>query len=123
VIARCPAADIAAYYDWALAHAGANATLRNISDAIRIHYTGDGRDLHQELQARSALQHAERLTMPVHLCHGSADALIPVDWTRQLAEKLRALGRRVQYDEIPGGGHDAPVLGVDWAAVLDFISA
>jgi len=122
VIARCPAGDIEAYYDWALARAAANATLRNISDAIRIHYTVDGHDLRQELQARSALQNAARLTMPVHLCHGSADALIPVDWTRALAEKLRALGRKVQYEEIPGGGHDAPVLGVDWGQALDFIS-
>jgi len=122
VIARCPAADIAAYYDWAVARGGANATLRNIADAIRIHYTMDGRDLRQELQARSALRHAERLTMPVQLCHGSADALIPVDWTRQLAAKLQALGRRVQYEEIAGGDHDAPVRGVDWARILDFIS-
>ena len=122
VIALCPASDVAAYYDWALARAPQNATLRNITDAIRIHYTTDGHDLHQELQARSALRNAERLTMPVHLRHGSADALIPVEWTQQLAEKLRALGRKVQYEEIPGGGHDSPVLGMDWAKVLDFVS-
>lgn len=123
VVALCPASDIAAYYDWALAHAGANATLRNISDAIRIHYTVDGHDLRTELQARSALQNAERLTMPVVLVHGASDALIPVDWTRQLADKLRALGRKVQYDEIPGGGHDSPVTDIDWTRILDFISA
>ncbi len=122
VIARCPAADIAAYYDWAVARGGANATLRNIADAIRIHYTMDGRDLREELEARSALRQAERLTMPVQLCHGSADALIPVDWTRQLAAKLQALGRKVQYEEIPGGDHDSPVRGVDWARILDFVA-
>jgi pimeloyl-ACP methyl ester carboxylesterase len=123
VIARCPAGDIEAYYDWALARAEANPTLRNITYAIRIHYTTDGHDLRQELQARSALRNAERLTMPVSLCHGAADALIPADWTRALAEKLRALGRKVQYEEIPGGDHDSPVRGVDWGPALDFISA
>jgi S-formylglutathione hydrolase FrmB len=45
-----------------------------------------------------------------------------VDWTRQLVERLRALGRKVQYDEIPGGDHDSPVIPVDWQKVLDFIS-
>jgi len=123
VVALCPASDIAAYYDWAVAHAGANAVLRNISDAIRIHYTVDGRELRAELQARSALQQADRLTMPVYLCHGAADALIPVAWTRQLAEKLRGLGRKVQYREIPGGDHDSPVSDIDWGPILDFISA
>ncbi|MBU0607936.1 MAG: alpha/beta hydrolase [Armatimonadetes bacterium] len=122
VVARCPASDIEAYYDWALARAPQHATLRNITDAIRIHYTADGHDLREELQARSVLQHAERLTMPVQLCHGAADALIPVDWARELAEKLKGLGRRVQYQEIPGGGHDSPVIGVDWAQALDFVS-
>lgn len=122
VAALCPASDMAAYYDWALARAEANPTLRNISDAIRIHYTADGRDLRQQLQARSALQHADRLTMPVYLSHGAADALIPVDWTRQLAEKLQGLGRKVWYEEIPGGDHDSPIMPVDWRKVLDFIS-
>lgn len=122
VIARCPASDIAAYYDWAVARAAANTTLRNIGDAIRLHYTVDGHDLRAELELRSALRHADRLTMPVHLCHGSADALIPVDWTRQLAARLKELGRKVQYEEIEGGGHDSPVDAVDWRKVLDFVS-
>jgi pimeloyl-ACP methyl ester carboxylesterase len=122
VTARCPAADIEAYYDWALARADDNPTLRNITDAIRLHYTMDGHDLRQELQARSALRHAERLTMPVNLCHGESDALIPVEWTRQLAARLREPGRAVQYEEIPGGDHDSPVRGVDWGKVLGFIS-
>lgn len=122
VAARCPAGDIAAYYDWALARAAGNPTLRSITDAIRLHYTCDGHDLRQELELRSALRHADRLTMPVSLAHGSADTLIPVDWTRQLAERLRTLGRRVQYEEVEGGGHDSTVDSVDWAKVLDFLS-
>lgn len=122
VTARCPAADIAAYYDWALARADENPTLRNVTDAIRIHYTMDGHDLQEELSARSVLRHAELVTMPVNLCHGESDALIPVAWTRQLAARLQALGWKVEYEEIPGGEHDSPVRGVDWRQVLGFIS-
>ena len=68
------------------------------------------------------LRHAERLTDVGAAMPGSADALIPVDWTRQLAERLRVLGRTVDYEEIPEGNHDSPVRHVDWAAGLDFIS-
>ena len=122
VTARCPAADIEAYYHWALPHSDTNATLRNITDAIRLHYTMGGHDLLEQLRQRSVLRHAGRLGMRVHLCHGSADALIPVDWTRELVGRLRALGRAPEYDEISGGDHDSPVRHVDWAGVLGAIS-
>lgn len=122
VIACCPAADIEQYYRWCWQRLAQNPTLANISNAIRIHYSTACHDLGRELRIRSALQNAEQLTMPVYLAHGTADALIPVQWTQELAAKLQALGRRVQYREIPEGGHDAPLYGVDWAAVLDSVS-
>lgn len=122
VMALCPASDVAAYYDWLLPRMAENATMANLAAAIRIHYTSDGHNLREELQARSALQHADRLIMRVYIGHGNADALIPVDWSRQLASKLREWGREVQYVEIEGGGHDSPVVDVDWAPVLDFLS-
>lgn len=118
VLARCPAGDIQSYHEWCLDRAAQNPTLRNISDAISLHYRAAGGELADELRLRSALQNAERLTMPVYLCHGSADALIPVEWTRRLAEKLQVLGRKVEYEELPGGGHDSPIYGVDWGEVL-----
>ncbi|MEN6547829.1 MAG: prolyl oligopeptidase family serine peptidase [Armatimonadia bacterium] len=123
VLARCPAADVAAFYDWCLEHAKSNATIANLAAAIRIHYTTDGHDLRQELEARSVLRHAERLTMRVHICHGDADTLIPVEWSRQLVARLQGLGREVQYEEIPGGGHDSPVDNVDWSRVLDYLAS
>ena len=122
LIARCPAGDMEDYYAFASA-ARENGTLQNIAAAIRIHYTADGHDLKAELKARSAVLHAERLTMPVHIVHGSADATIPVDGTRRLAERLRELGREVQYVEIEGGGHDAPVMEVEWGEGLEWVSA
>lgn len=118
VIALCPAADMEQYYHWCWERVAQSPTLANIANAIRLHYGAAAHDLGKELHQRSALQNPGRLTLPVYLRHGDADALIPVDWTRQLAAKLKAMGRPVQYDELPGGGHDAPIDGIDWAQVL-----
>jgi len=121
VIARCPAADIKAYYDFV--RPSENATLKNIADAIRIHYTADGHDLRTELRKRSALRNAEKLTMPVHIVHGSGDSTIPFGPTRALAQRLKELGRPVEYIEIEGGDHNSPVNQEDWVDCLDFISS
>jgi len=120
VIALCPAGDIEVYY--AFAAASAEPVLANIAAAIRIHYTVDGHELAAELDRRSAARHAENLTMPVVISHGAKDTLIPIDGTRALVERLRALGRPVAYVEQPEGQHDTPVTEVDWSAALDFVS-
>jgi len=60
--------------------------------------------------------------MPVVISHGAKDTLIPIDGTRALVERLRALGRPVAYVEQPEGQHDTPVTEVDWSAALDFVS-
>jgi pimeloyl-ACP methyl ester carboxylesterase len=120
-IALCPAGDIQSYYEFA-SHSKEGA-LPNIAAAIRAHYTEDGHDLPTELRNRSALLNAERLTMPLYLSHGAKDPVIPVSATQALAARLKDLGRRVKYVELPNGGHDDPVLQVDWQAALDFVSA
>lgn len=120
-IALCPAADMKAYYRWLEPATG--GVEQNLAAAIRIHYRVDGHDLETELAARSAVLNAERLTMPVYMVHGTADTLIPVDYARALATRLQALGRPLQYIEIPGGGHDAPVVEANWTEALDFLQA
>ena len=120
VIALCPAGDIATYYHFAVG--SGNPTLQNIAAAIRLHYTVAGRDLEAELTARSALVQAERLTMPLYLCHGDADAVIPIAPTRSLVARLLELKRPVRYRELPGGDHNAPVNEVNWTEALDFVS-
>ena len=120
VLALCPAGDIASYY--AFVSASADPVLQNIAAAIRIHYTAGGHVLTDELQARSAALDADRLRMPVYLSHAAQDPVIPVAGVRKLAARLRELDRPVRYVELSEGGHDAPLLAVDWPSALDFIS-
>ena len=121
VAALCPAGDIETYY--AYVAASADAGLGNIAAAIRTHYQVDGRALGSELRDRSACQQAERLGMPVYISHGDADTVIPIEGARRLVARLRELGAPLRYKEIAGGAHDAPVNEVQWAEVLDFVSA
>jgi pimeloyl-ACP methyl ester carboxylesterase len=120
VLALCPAGDIESYY--AFVSESSDEVLQSIAAAIRLHYTCAGRDLTEELQARSAATHAERLTMPVYLSHAEQDAVIPVEGVRRLAARLEFLRHQVRYVELPEGGHDAPLLEMDWPSALDFIS-
>jgi dipeptidyl aminopeptidase/acylaminoacyl peptidase len=45
--------------------------------------------------------------IPVILIHGDRDALVDVRVTRQWVEKMRELGMRHTYIEVPGGDHTA----------------
>jgi len=42
---------------------------------------------------------------PVMIVHGTADAIFPVAWARENADKYRREGHEVQYVEVPGLGH------------------
>lgn len=53
----------------------------------------------------SPIYYLDRVQMAVQIHHGSADDVIPVEWSRDLAERLAALGRDVTYYEYPGAGH------------------
>lgn len=55
---------------------------------------------------------------PVHILHGTADEVVPLDHARRVAEHLAAT--RVTLDVIDGGGHrlsDPPDLDRLWRAV------
>jgi pimeloyl-ACP methyl ester carboxylesterase len=122
VAALCPPADVLGYYSWGIQGREENPTLANITAAIRLHYSIEGRELAEELRARSTLQNASNPHLPVYLSHGAQDPLAPVTWTRLLAAKLRELGYPVEYDELPEGVHDTPVREVDWERVLAFLT-
>jgi dipeptidyl aminopeptidase/acylaminoacyl peptidase len=62
------------------------------------------------------VEHAHRLRMPLFLCHGDADGMIPVRHSRSLYAMLKDR-EDVEYVEIPGGNHDAPLFEkrmLDW---------
>jgi predicted esterase len=54
---------------------------------------------------------------PIFLSHGVSDPVLPVGFTRQLAETLREEGHTVRYEEF-GGEHVLPRtlgrLGFEW---------
>ena len=106
VVALCPATDLARYHGWLAAHPG--GVRDEIRAALVTAYSGTPADRPDVYARHSTCRHAGRLTMPVFLSHGDADALIPVTETRALAFALGAIPN-VTYREIPGGDHDAPL--------------
>ena len=109
VIALCPATDVAAMY-------GA------FSGQFKQSYGGSPSEVPAVYQERSARLHAEKLvTLPLVLIHGSADAVIPVEHSRNLVATLKELQARLKYLEVEGGNHDAPVYAVSWKDCFDFV--
>ncbi|MFM7089482.1 MAG: alpha/beta hydrolase fold domain-containing protein [Bacteroidota bacterium] len=45
--------------------------------------------------------------IPTWFFHGDADAVVPVQYSRELVEKIKAEKGNVQYTEYPGIGHDS----------------
>ena len=58
-----------------------------------------------KLKADSPRQHADRVSIPVLLIHGSADAQIDVDNSRQMDAALRRAGKKVDYLELKDADH------------------
>ena len=106
VIALCPASDIGAYAAWC---ATAEPPIcREIGQAIRAAYAGEPGEIPQVYAARSPIRQAARLRMPLYVCHGALDAVIPVTWSRLLAKAMA--GRAAfRYDEQPQGDHETPL--------------
>lgn len=104
VIARGAASDLASYHAWCLQRQAAKPILGEIAAAIAAAYGGAA----TVYQAHSAQALAARLTMPLFLSHGAADAVIPVSQMRALVGRL-ADHPNLVYHEIPDGNHDSPL--------------
>jgi hypothetical protein len=70
--------------------------------------TWPGRDFSpSELSVRNMLEHADRISSPLFLDHGTADTSVPHDiHTQTLVTKLRLLGRKPAVRYYKGGEHD-----------------
>jgi dipeptidyl aminopeptidase/acylaminoacyl peptidase len=58
------------------------------------------------LASLSPLQQIDRVRAPVLVVHGALDTNVPVNEANQVVAALRALGRDVEYLELPGEGHE-----------------
>ena len=64
-------------------------------------------------------QDPDSLALPAYIVGGETDERITAA-AHELADAMRDAGVRVNFIELPGGNHDAPVKQVDWRAALDF---
>ncbi|OQA84000.1 MAG: Alpha/beta hydrolase family protein [Lentisphaerae bacterium ADurb.Bin242] len=102
VVALGAASDLKRYAKWC--DRQTKPICHEIAAAIRAAYHDD----ETLLDKHSVCRNASKLTMPVFLYHGSADATIPVSESRILAGLL-AEKKDFYYGEIYNGNHDSPI--------------
>ena len=68
-------------------------------------------DSPEKLLARSPISHADRVTTPVLLLHGEADARCPVGQSEEYFVALRRLGKTVEFVRFPDSNHSFPRTG------------
>ena len=68
-------------------------------------------DSPEKLLARSPISYAAKVTAPVLLLHGEADARCPVAQSEEYFVALRRLGKTVEFVRFPGSNHAFPRTG------------
>jgi dipeptidyl aminopeptidase/acylaminoacyl peptidase len=63
----------------------------------------------EAFRARSAIYHADKITVPILLLHGARDERIPVRQAEAFAEKLQANGVAVKLKIFPNATHRIPI--------------
>ena len=96
--------DIVARLDFA--RKSSLPVLKKLAETVFAAYGGTPEELPAVYRARSVLEQADKLNMPIVLTLGEKDALIPAVETRKLVAALKDKPR-FQYREIPGGNHDS----------------
>ncbi|MBO9519747.1 MAG: alpha/beta hydrolase [Porphyrobacter sp.] len=98
----CPQAAVGWYgiYDFP-------AMPQNSGQRAEYDYLGcePGRCSPTQLDAASAIAHADANDPPILLLHGRDDRVVPVAQSETMAEKLKAVGASVELDVISGVGH------------------
>lgn len=88
----------------------------SISDLLDLYYLPDGGDLmveyfkrpwenRESYAAHSPLTFAHQVTTPLLLQHGERDPRVPLSNAQKFYRALREMGKTVEYDFYPGGGH------------------
>jgi dipeptidyl aminopeptidase/acylaminoacyl peptidase len=68
-------------------------------------WIGDAERDRDKLVERSPITHIENVGCPMLILQGENDPRVPKEESDQVVERLRALGRRVEYVVYPGEGH------------------
>jgi dipeptidyl aminopeptidase/acylaminoacyl peptidase len=68
-------------------------------------WIGDVERDREKLVERSPITHIENVRCPMLILQGENDPRVPQEESDQVVERLRALGRRVEYVVYPGEGH------------------
>lgn len=118
VAALCPGSDMRELYREFMSRD--EPFYRAVADSIVKAYGGTPEEVPQVYSDRSSINCVGNLTMPVVVCHGDADEILPVSHSRNLVQALRDLGRPVHYDEVSGGVHMSPAVDTPWEEYLDF---
>lgn len=96
VLAWCPATDPALMFP-------------KFGEHFRTSYGGSPEEVPEIYRERTSRDHAKGLAkLPSVIIHGKADAVIPVEHSRVLVERLKDFKAIVNYTEVEGG-HDAPM--------------
>ena len=72
---------------------------------------GSAMESPDKLLARSPISHAAKVTAPVLLLHGEADARCPVAQSEEYFVALKRLGKTVEFVRFPGSNHAFPRTG------------
>lgn len=64
----------------------------------------------------SPVNYLDRARMPVQIHHGTDDGTLPISWSRDLHERMQALGLYSELYEYPGAGHS--FYGEDYTAFM-----
>jgi dipeptidyl aminopeptidase/acylaminoacyl peptidase len=105
--------------NWIVTQTGrfkAAATAASISDLADMYYLSDSAEVMAEYfqkpwenrasyTAHSPITHVEKVTTPLLIQHGERDVRVPIANALKFYRALRALGKTVEYDFYPGGGH------------------
>jgi dipeptidyl aminopeptidase/acylaminoacyl peptidase len=116
-------------FGFGVAESGVGDILRaakggNISQWFEMLTGGDPAKNPGKWTDRSPETHADLLSGPVLLVHGSNDQRIPVTESRSMYEKLKSLGKPAYYTELAGQGHGykgSAALTQYYTAVFDFL--
>lgn len=116
IIANCAACNMTDYYH-AIDKDNEIKVLNDIRDTIKDRYKGTP-ETSPMYKKSNANEHTEVFTMPIYVCHGNADELIPFEYSKVLIDKMKGKPN-FNYIIVEGGNHVSPEYEV--ATQLDWI--